>query len=81
MRIDQHLCDGCLLVHQPEDLGKYSNGKGSFVDLCESCVKKAVMRALKREVFIPRFECYRCHSKGVIQSAHGVWWACPTCCQ
>jgi hypothetical protein len=81
MRVQKDICDGCVIEQMPETLVRYSDGKGGFAELCEACVRKAVLRALKREVFILRSECNYCRQRGVVLYQNKGWLECPVCCQ
>jgi hypothetical protein len=71
-------CDGCGAKYS-RSLGKYANGKGEIIDLCEMCVKQIILKALKKDIFILRTHCVHCGGKGILRQTNKGYLPCPHC--
>lgn len=78
MDVRYRQCDGCGLACD-KGSGKYANGKGSLVDLCDQCVRKIVLKSLKSNMFVLRAECRHCGGTGIQLYQNKDWLPCGHC--
>jgi hypothetical protein len=77
MELHYVLCDSCGSKHT-DSIGRFSNGRGEGIDLCDVCVRKIILKALKSGLCVIRSQCYNCSGKGV-QLYNKTWLPCGHC--
>ncbi len=64
MKLTLNICDSC--AHQCDDLARFSNGRGSGLDLCPDCVQKMVAKLLKLDLWVFKSLCRTCGGRGLV---------------